>query len=169
LAALAHPFPVLTRLLTRGAPLEGRHAYVRDCFSNIAYHVGSAAPAIAQGDNGRVVVILRGSTAPTTVTNPAALAAPVTNGVTIMTGMPIMGATPRQTSELPGAPLATGNGAGANAGLGAGAANPSSNGATGNAAIGAGAGMSGGTIAPPARSGFGRPVGGVGRGGFGGK
>jgi len=129
--------------------------------------LGSAAPSFAQSDNGSVVVIFRGGTTPTTMTNSRRLAAPATNGVTVMTGTPIVRATPQQTSELPGAALATGNGANANAGLAAGATNPSRNTAGGNAAIGAGAGMSGGTIARPARGGFGRPIGGGGRGGFG--
>jgi hypothetical protein len=44
-------------------------------------------------------------------------AVPLTNGVMVMTGMPIMRATPQQTSGLPGAPLATGIGAGVNGGL----------------------------------------------------
>ena len=131
--------------------------------------LGLAAPSFAQSDNSSLVVIFRGSTTPTSVTNPAATAAPVTNGVTIMTGTPIVRAIPQQTSELPGASLATGNGANVNAGLAAGAMNPGGNSATGNAAIGAGAGVSSGTIAVPARGGFARPFGGGGRGGFGSK
>ena len=130
--------------------------------------VGSTAPSFAQNSNGPIVTIFRGGTAPTAATNSPGLAAPrAANGVTVMTGMPIVSPTPQQTAQLPGAALATGNGAAANAGLAAGATNPSGNSAMGNAALGAGAGMSGGTIASPIRGGFARPTGGGGRGGFG--
>jgi len=127
--------------------------------------LGSAAPSFAQSDNSSLVVIFRGSTTPTSVTNSAGMAAPTTNGVTIMTGTPIVRALPQQTSEMPGAALATGSGANANAGLGSGAANPNGISATRNAAIGAGASTSGTAIARPARGGFSRPIGGGGRGG----
>lgn len=128
--------------------------------------VGSAAPGFAQSGNRPAVTIFRGGTAPTMVTNSPATAAPTTNGVTIMTGMPIVSATPQQTAELPGASLATGNAANANAGLAAGTMGPSGNTGMGNAAISAGAGVSGGTVALPTRGAAARPIGG-GRGGVG--
>ena len=129
--------------------------------------VGSAAPGFAQSNNRPAVTIFRGGTAPTMVTNSPGTAAPATSGVTIMTGTPLVSTTPQQTSELPGASLATGNGANANAGLAAGATSPSGNTGMGNAAIGAGAGVSGGTVALPARGGAARPIGGGARGGVG--
>ena len=128
--------------------------------------VGSAAPSFAQSDNNLIVTIFRGGTAPASAANSAGRATPPTNGVTVMTGMPIVSATPRQTAELPGAAIATGNGANVNAGLGASGANRSGNTATGSAALGAGAGMSGGTVALPARGSAARPIAG-GRGGLG--
>jgi hypothetical protein len=130
---------------------------------------GSAAPSFAQSGNSPIVTIFRGGTNATTATNSAGLAAPATSGVTIMTGMPMINATPQQTAELPTGPLAAGNGANVNAGFGAGAANSNGNSALGNAATGTRAGAGGATIAPPARGGgFARPSGG-GRGGFGAK
>ena len=129
--------------------------------------LGSAAPSFAQSNNAPIVTIFRGGATPTAGTNLSGMAAPTSTGVTVMTGMPIVSATPQQTSELPGAALATGNGASFNAGLGAGAANPNGNTAAGNAAMGAGAGVSGGTVMPPAGGGFARPVAGGTRGGFG--
>ncbi len=124
--------------------------------------LGTTASSFAQSDNGSIITILRGGTRPITVTNLPGSAARITNGVTIMTGMPIVSASPQQTSELPGAALAAGN-----AGFGAGATNPS-----GNAAAGANrnptgvnttrsAGRPGGTISAAPR-GFGGA-----RGGFG--
>lgn len=129
--------------------------------------VGSAAPGFAQSNNRPTVTIFRGGTAPAMATNSPGTAAPAANGVTIMTGMPLVSTAPQQTAELPGASLATGNGANAIAGLAAGMPNPSGNTGMGNAAIGAGAGVSGGTVALPPRSGFARPAGGGARGGVG--
>ena len=129
--------------------------------------LGSAAPSFAQSDNGSLVIIFRGGTSPTAATNSPGIAAAAANGVTVMTGTPLVRATPQQTAEMPGAALATGSGANANAGLAAGLTSPNGTTAMGNAAIGAGAGVSGGTIAAPVRGGFARPIGGGARGGFG--
>jgi hypothetical protein len=111
---------------------------------------GSAAPSFAQSNNEPVVTIFRGATVPNTAANPPPNAPRAVNGVTIMTGLPIMsaspqamGAAPVQTSQLPGAALATGNAP----------------------AVGAGAGMTGGTFAAPARGGGApRSIGGGARG-----
>ena len=125
--------------------------------------VGSAAPGFAQSDRAAVTV-LRGGTEPATAANSSGRAMPASNGVTIMTGIPLVSA-PQQTAALPGAALAAGNGANLNAGPAAGAMNPSGNTAMSDAAIGAGAGMGGGSIAAPAR-GAGRAIGGRGGGGL---
>jgi hypothetical protein len=128
--------------------------------------LASAAPGFAQSNNGSTVTIFRGGTNSSAAGNSAGIGAPAVNGVTIMTGMPLMRATPQQTAELPGASLATGNGANVDAALGAGAGNSGGTTAMGSAALGAGAGATGGTIAAPAH-GFARPSGGGARSGFG--
>ena len=129
--------------------------------------LGSAVPSFAQSDNGSLVTIFRGGTSPNAATNSLGIAAPAANGVTVMIGRPLVRATPQQTAEMPGAALATGNGANVNAGLATGVTIPSGTSAMGNAAIGAGAGVSGGTIAARPGGGFARPTGGGARGGFG--
>jgi|SRR5690349_18345340 hypothetical protein len=131
--------------------------------------LASAAPApgFAQSNNGATVTIFRGGTNSSAASTSTGMGARAVNGVTIMTGTPLLRTAPQQTAELPGAALATGNGVNANAALGAGAANSGGTTSMGNAALGAGAGATGGTIAAPARSGFARPSGGGARGGFG--
>lgn len=132
---------------------------------------GSGPPSFAQSDNGSVVTILKGGRTPTAMTNSPGTTAPATNGVTIMTGVPIV-ASPQQTAGLPigGAAIAPMNGTNVSGSFGAGTTNPSdtfatapgANGnATGASSASGGSSSSGGTI-----SGAPRGIGGA-RGGFG--
>ena len=133
--------------------------------------LGSSPPGFAQSNDGSVVTILKGGRTPSAMTNSLGTAAPASNGVTIMTGVPIV-VSPQQTAALPsgGAAIAPFNGTNASGGFGAGTTNPSDNfattsGANGNAtgapSTSGGSSSSGGTISAAPRG-----IGGA-RGGFG--